>query len=112
MESFILTLPWVLTVAGLLCIIIRSNKQFSTENEYDYMTVEEDGSHQLIRAAIYGDRAFWVHDNVFYESEVITEPDWWTARQIDTMNLSPRSLNNLMGVLDQLKKSESEDQLM
>lgn len=110
MENLMITLPWVLTVAGLLYIIIRSNKQFSTENEYDDMTVEEDGPRQLIRAAIYGDRAFWVHDNVFYESEVLTEPDWSTARQIDTMNLSPRSLNNLMSVLDQLKKSESEDQ--
>jgi hypothetical protein len=47
---------------------------------------------------------------VFYESEVLVEPDWSTARQIDTMNLSSKSLGNLMSVLDELKKSEKEDQ--
>lgn len=102
--------PWVLTVIALLCIMIQSSKQYFENSEYENMNFEEETPHQLIRAAIYGDRAFWVHDNVFYESEVLVEPDWSTARQIDTMNLSSKSLGNLMSVLDELKKSEKEDQ--
>ncbi len=110
MINIILIAPWVLTVLALLYIMLKGNEEYSTDSEYEEMGLEDNEPHQLIRAAIYGDRAFWVHDNTFYESEVITEPDWSTARQIDTTNLSSKSLNNLMSVLDQLKKSESEDQ--
>ena len=72
------------------------------------MDLEEDEERHIIRAAIYDTKAFWVHDNIFYESDVTREPDWSTARPIDTMKLSEKSLSNLLKILDDLKKSEME----
>jgi hypothetical protein len=97
-----------LTIAAavLIFLIIRSRIEVEEGNQYEDLLSEEEETNHLIRTAIYGDRAFWVHDNIFYESEVNVEPDWSTARPIDTMDLSPQSLNNLMNVLDALKNSE------
>ena len=103
-----LTIPWALTVALLSYIIIKSNNK-DLEEEYDGLDIEDEGDHQIIRAAIYDTKAFWVHDNIFYESDVLREPDWSTARPIDTMKLSQKSLSNLLKILDDLKESEKEE---
>jgi hypothetical protein len=103
-----LTIPWALTVALLSYIIIKNNNK-DLEEEYDGLDIEDEGDHQIIRAAIYDTKAFWVHDNIFYESDVLREPDWSTARPIDTMKLSQKSLSNLLKILDDLKESEKEE---
>jgi hypothetical protein len=68
----------------------------------------EDEHSIIIRAAVYEDKAYWVHDNVFYESEVTREPNWQTATAIDTAELSPKDLNKLLKILDDLEKSGKE----
>ena len=103
-----LTIPWALTVALLSYIIIKNNNK-DLEEESDGLDIEDEGDHQIIRAAIYDTKAFWVHDNIFYESDVLREPDWSTARPIDTMKLSDKSLSNLLKILDDLKESEKEE---
>lgn len=103
-----LTIPWALTVALLSYIIVKNNNK-DLEEEYDGIDIEDEGDHQIIRAAIYDTKAFWVHDNIFYESDVLREPDWSTARPIDTMKLSQKSLSNLLKILDDLKESEKEE---
>lgn len=103
-----LTIPWALTVALLSYIIVKNNNK-DLEEEYDGLDTEDEGEHQIIRAAIYDTKAFWVHDNIFYESDVLREPDWSTARPIDTMKLSQKSLSNLLKILDDLKESEKEE---
>jgi hypothetical protein len=103
-----LTIPWALTVALLSYIIVKNNNK-DLEEEYDGLDIEDEGDHQIIRAAIYDTKAFWVHDNIFYESDVLREPDWSTARPIDTMKLSQKSLSNLLKILDDLKESEKEE---
>ena len=103
-----LTIPWALTVALLSFIIIKNNNK-DLEEEYDGLDIEDEGERQIIRAAIYDTKAFWVHDNIFYESDVLREPDWSTARPIDTMKLSQKSLSNLLKILDDLKESEKEE---
>jgi hypothetical protein len=107
MLYILLIIPWALTV-GLLSYIIVKNNNRDLEEGYDDLNIEDEGDHKIIRAAIYDSKAFWVDENIFYESEVIREPDWSTARPIDTMKLSEKSLSNLLKILDDLKKSEME----
>lgn len=107
MLTILITVPWVLTVASLLYIMLKRST-VNVDDEYESMDLEEDEERHIIRAAIYDTKAFWVHDNIFYESDVTREPDWSTARPIDTMKLSEKSLSNLLKILDDLKKSEME----
>jgi hypothetical protein len=108
MLYILLIIPWALTVALLSYIIVKDNNKGS-EEDYDDLSIEDDENHHIIRAAIYDSKAFWVHDNIFYESDVIREPDWSTAKPIDTMKLSQKSLSNLLKILDDLKEDEKED---
>ena len=64
----------------------------------------DDEDYQTIHVAVYNDKAYWVSDNVFYESDVTREPDFTTARPIDTMDLPPKKLNELLIILDELKE--------
>lgn len=103
MLSILLIIPWALTVALLSYILLKNSKQ---EVEEDYEDLVEDDESYIIRAAVYDTKAFWVHENIFYESEVTKEPDWSTARPIDTMKLSEKSLSNLLKILDDLNEKE------
>lgn len=98
MLIFLLLSPWVLTLVFLLFILIKGNM---FEQDYDMQ-------HTTIRVAVYEEKAYWVHDNIFYESEITREPDFETARPIDTMLLDPKELGNLLTILDDLKESERE----
>ena len=94
-------IPWVLTVAALFFIMLY-NKPI--EEEEDIFMDLDDEDHQTIHVAVYNDKAYWVIDNVFYESDVTREPDFTTARPIDTMDLPPKKLNELLIILDELKE--------
>ena len=101
MLTLLLLLPWVLTVVGLL-IIIMNKKNKNGDDEF------MDENHEIIRVALYEDKAYWVHDNVFYEADVVREPDFSTAQPIDTMSLSPRQLDELLIILDELRENGKE----
>ena len=89
-----------MTVAALLFIILR-NKEIEEEDTF----IDEDNDvHQIIHVAVYNDKAYWVSDNIFYESEITKEPDFTTARPIDTINLPPKKLKELFIILDELKE--------
>lgn len=98
MLTFLLISPWVLTLVFLLFILIRDN---TFEEEYD-------GERTTIHVAVYEDKAYWVHDNIFYESEITREPDFETARPIDTTSMNPKELDSLFTILDDLEESEKE----
>lgn len=98
-------IPWVLTVLFLLGIILW-NKNNKKSEEDDFM--EEYDEMDIVRVAVYDDKAYWVHDNIFYESDIIREPDFTTARAIDTMGLPQKELNRLLSILDELEKSKNE----
>lgn len=97
MSTLFLLIPWVLTVGILLFIIIR-NKQQEVQNE-DLLDMNEE----IVRVAQYENKAYWVHDNIFYEADLIKEPDFSTAKPIDTMSMSPRQLKELLTILDELE---------
>jgi hypothetical protein len=103
---FLILVPWVLTVAGLLFIMFIKRKPQMEDDENDFFSDHED---DLIRVAVFDEKAYWVYDNVFYESDVTREPDFTTARPIDTMGLAPKELNKLMHILDELQDETERD---
>lgn len=104
MILFLALIPWVLTVSALLFIMVHRGKMEEIHEDPEDLY----GDYETIRVAVYEDRAYWVMDNVFYESDVIREPDFETARPIETMDLSPKELNKLLTILDDLEKSKNE----
>jgi len=98
----LILIPWVLTTFVLLFIMVRNSMK---RDDDEYMGEERP---IRIRVAVYGEKAYWVHDNVFYESEVTREPDFETARPIDTMSMDPKELEELLSVLDELEKNKEE----
>ncbi len=105
MLYLIAIVPWVLTVAALFFIILH-NKPIEEDNDDDlFMDLDDEGEeYQTIHVAVYNDKAYWVADNIFYESDVTKEPDFTTAKPIDTMDLPPKKLNELLIILDELKE--------
>ena len=102
--------PWVLTTVALLIILVR--KYSKSEEHYDDDFNDEDypflNSKEVVRVAVYDDKAYWVYDNVFYQAEVTREPDFSTAEPIDTMSMNPKELNKLLTILDDLEEDKNE----
>ena len=113
MLYLLITIPWVLTVAALLYIIVVKEKQHQdidedSDEDFFFEDDDEESQKEVVRVAVYEDKAYWVYDNVFYESEITREPDFSTAQAVDTMSLSPKELNKLMAILDELQNNERE----
>lgn len=104
MLLLVLLIPWVLTLAALSFIIIRHRKRNIDDNSEDSATE----SFETIKVAQFEQKAYWVYENVFYEADLMTEPDFSSARPIDTMSMSPKQLNKLLAILDELENYESE----
>jgi hypothetical protein len=115
--TLLVLVPWVLTVGALLFIIVRQQQHHNSSNEFldhdifdeNDLITEDSNQHAIIRVAVYEDRAYWVYQNVLYESEVTREPDWDTAKPVDVMALPQKDINKLLTVLDELQdKDEGE----
>lgn len=108
------TLPWVVTVGALLYIVVQYNKRLKDyEKEYFHEDSIEESFDEYdikdtIHVAVYEDKAYWVHENIFYEADLIAEPDFATARPIDTMSLNTKQITELMEVLDELEDHGKE----
>jgi hypothetical protein len=105
MITLLVLIPWVLTVATLFFIMVHNR-----HNEYDYEEeVYDYDDEEIVRVAVYDEKAYWVYENVFYESDVTREPDFTTARPIDTMSMSPKQLNKLLSILDELESNNERE---
>ena len=107
--ALLVLIPWVLTTIALLTIMYLQNRTANSMD--DFFDVEDEdlipdwvNEKEVIRVAVVKDRAYWVHDNVFYESDVTPEPDFSTARPVDTMSMRPKQLNELLVILDELEE--------
>lgn len=76
------------------------------DDDDDYEDDMEGG--ESIRVAVYDDKAYWVHNNVFYESEITREPDFETARPINIMSMSNKEIKKLLVILDEIEESGKE----
>ena len=102
MLYLIIIVPWLLTVATLLFIMVYKRNDDEDDGFFD-------GDAEVVKVAVYEDRAYWVHENVFYESEVTREPDFSTAKPIDTALMPQKELEKLMGILDELQNYTERD---
>lgn len=65
--------------------------------------LEQFRKRNTIKVAIIGEKAYWVHNNIFYETVVVDgEIDNGNAKPIDTTNMSTRQVRLLMDVLDRI----------
>ena len=94
MIALLALIPWAIAVIILLFILNKKPK-YDDEEEYDP---------GIVRVAVYKDKAYWVHENVFYQSELTWEPDFTTAEPIDTMSLSNKEVSELLIILDELEE--------
>jgi hypothetical protein len=94
-------IPALLTIVILLAIMVVGKvKKQSGDHHMD----EEDM--EIVRVAVYDEKAYWVYDNVFYEAEVTREPDFETARPIDTESIPEKKMVELFAILDELKNEK------
>jgi len=57
----------------------------------------------VVTVAIVGEKAYWVHQNIFYETDIVDgEIDRDSARPIDAHNLSKKQFNQLLEILDSI----------
>lgn len=65
--------------------------------------LEQFRKKNTVRIAIMGKKAYWVHNNTFYETDVVNgEIDRESSRPIDTSKLSMKQVRMLMDVLDSI----------
>lgn len=102
MTTLLILIPWALTLASILTIMMLRKK--SSDEDGEDFSMDEHG--EIIRVSVQENKAYWVYDNVLYESEVTKEPDFETARPIDVMTLSSQEMNELFQILDDLEKSK------
>ena len=65
--------------------------------------LEQFRKKNTVKVAIIGRKAYWVHDNVFYETDVVDgEIDNMSAKPIDASKLTTKQVRLLMNVLDSI----------
>ena len=102
MIALLALIPWAIAVVILLLIL---NKKPKYDDEEDFESfMPEDGS--TFKIAMHKDKAYWVYENTFYQSEITWEPDFTTAEPIDTMSLSKKERTELLSVLDLLEEEK------
>ena len=63
-----------------------------------------------IKVMIVEDKAYWVHDNMFYVAEALNgSVNAETVQPIDTNNMSNRDIDKMLFILDSLKNGNSDD---
>jgi hypothetical protein len=105
-------IPWVLTVGTLLFIMVRDTEDYENhdyEEDGDFIQDEIESGQARIKVAVYEDKAYWVYQNVLYESETTKEPAFETARPVDVMALPKKDVNKLLGILDDLEEDNERD---
>lgn len=99
MQFFAALIPWIAATVILLIILI--NKK-SKDDSFDDSWSEEE----VVRVAVIDNKAYWVYNNIFYEADADGEdPDFESARPIDTMNMPFKELNKLLHILDTLEEN-------
>jgi len=80
-----------------------------SENDEEDFFFHEDGGREVVKVAIYEDRAFWVYRNRLFTSEVTKDPDFETARPLDTSELTEEQMSEIFEILDELKQHNERD---
>ena len=59
----------------------------------------------IVRVAVIGKKAYWVHENIFYEADVVNgHINNEEAKPIDAHKLSAKELERLLEILDSISQ--------
>lgn len=79
--------------------------QAEFDDDMPMSQLERIRKNNVIRVAIIEDKAYWVHDNVFYETDIIDGYiDNENARPINAYKLSEKEFIKLLSILDNISK--------
>ena len=63
-----------------------------------------------IKVMTVDDKAYWIANNIFYTADVVDDmPDFNSATQVDTINMSQKELDKIMFILDNLRRGIEDD---
>jgi len=80
----------------------------SKKNQKNNFVFTDSQLHRLrkrnaMTVAVVEDKAYWVHDNVFYETDVVDgEIVRENAKQVDAFSLSSEQFSHLLDILDNI----------
>lgn len=80
----------------------------SNKNQKNNFVFTDSQLHRLrkrnaMTVAVVEDKAYWVHDNVFYETDVVDgEIVRENAKQVDAFSLSSEQFSHLLDILDNI----------
>lgn len=92
-------------IKSSLKILLKSSKQNLTllnqRSKIKTTQLEKQRKKNIIKIAIEDDKAYWVFNNVFYESDVVDGyVDGENSRPIDAHTLSNNQIEHLLTILD------------
>ena len=109
--------PWLEALERESNMNTPQNKQMETDLKVHDLEASFDGDtmksqlekirkKNTVRVAIIGKKAYWVHENIFYETDIV---DGYinneNAKAIDAHLLNQRELNRLLKILDSIKEN-------
>lgn len=81
----------------------QSQKRLSQSQKTRNSQLSKMRKDRTLTVAIVGDKAYWVHDNTFYESNVIDgHIDKDSAKPIDAFSMSKKKFDQLLDILDNI----------
>ena len=92
-------------IKSSLKILLKSSKQnlnlLNQRSKIKTTQLEKQRKKNIIKIAIEDDKAYWVFNNVFYESDVVDGyVDGENSRPIDAHTLSNNQIEHLLTILD------------
>lgn len=79
--------------------------QAEFNNDIPQSQLDRIRKNSIVRVAIIGEKAYWVHDNTFYETDIIDGYiDNENAKPVDAFKLSDKEFVKLLMILDNISK--------
>lgn len=96
------TFPSFSFLGLFLSAFINNLRTDKTEKQFQDIIKEED-EEEIISVAIFGDKAYWVEDNMFYEADVVNDQiNKETSRPVNVFEMSIYDVNKMLFILDNL----------
>lgn len=92
---------------GLFILNITGNIFVSKIDKKFQDIVKEEDQQELINVAIFNDKAYWVHENIFYEADIINnEINKESSRPVNVFEMSSYDISKMLFILDNLSEGQ------
>lgn len=91
-----------------LVLINKFGNVFVSKVEKKFQNIiKEEEKQELINVAVFDNKAYWVHENIFYEADIINnEISKETSRPVNVFEMSPYDINKMLFILDNLTEGQ------